>query len=106
MKIISLILSLYFVSLACLPCSDAKNVRFISDNQTTILTSENHNLSHQKDGCTPLCICSCCHINTFTPAESSQLITFVPLAESVPAYSNFYIKEIFLSFWQPPKIQC
>lgn len=63
LKLLSIILSLYTISLALVPCSDAEHVE--SNGKVGIETTHNHENAGdcEDDACTPFCICSCCHTN-------------------------------------------
>lgn len=62
MKGIFFILSLYLVVLTLTPCSDYK---YSDEIQKEHYSSGTHNHSNEcpDDDCSPLCSCTCCHIN-------------------------------------------
>lgn len=104
MKVASYILSFYFMILAGMSCADT--VPPDNSNETlTVLSNadEHHNHDHTdgRDGCSPLCVCHCCHLH-FLPASDLaffQLVTF-------PAIHSTYILDFksteISGFLRPP----
>ncbi|MFA0965045.1 DUF6660 family protein [Roseivirga sp. BDSF3-8] len=66
LKYIALILSLYFLALAVVPCADGEETQQVLVSGEAMLDAsdhEGHDHSHAEDFCTPMCGCQCCHTN-------------------------------------------
>lgn len=88
MKIACCILSFYFMVLAGMSCADT--VPPDNSNETlTVLsnTDEHHNHDHNNgwDGCSPLCVCHCCHLHFLPPSD----VAFLQPVELPTIYSDY-----------------
>lgn len=101
---------MYVVALTMLPCSDDANSHDDTAGQQiaqfhslSLDNNYSHDHSEGEDGCSPLCMCHCCHIHfvvTQTLAISHpEKLTFV-FAEYLQHLDGI---EIF-DFLKPPKI--
>ena len=107
MKLTSVILSLVFLILSCLPCADLKVNN--SAHITTEFTSnhEKHSTDNHNDLCSPFCICSCC--GSVIASYSHPIIIKTPIRSKVikaqlPTYKSILHSNFYGSIWQPPKI--
>lgn len=90
--------------LSSLPCGD---VRECDGPATTVITASTQDLPHQhsSEQCTPFCTCACCSITvscfetTILTAEKTSSYTKI-----FPVYTAPFVKDIFETIWQPPKI--
>jgi hypothetical protein len=101
LKVLSVILSIYFLSLTLIPCVDDHNGS--CDHKKELAKKDLDSHSSGIDICSPLCICSCCGASLSIVLNSF----FIPEI-TIPAVLNFqYIDQmnsgILNSFWQPPK---
>lgn len=105
MKWFTLILSLYMVLIACIPCMDEEAME--ENTQTTAIlkaTTAQDQHAPLPDLCSPLCLCSCCSgfvinsVNTILPSPAAGAVEryayYQPQATLAPSYS----------IWQPPKV--
>jgi hypothetical protein len=104
MKLFTLIFSFYMLGLSFMPCSDVDEC---NNNIETIASIdvgyEKH--SHDKEGCTPFCVCSCCATSVFFTPLVQFKIEKKPFHNTVyPLYKISYSSCISFSIWQPPKL--
>ncbi|WP_338150215.1 DUF6660 family protein [Eudoraea chungangensis] len=102
MKFVAIILSIYFLALNVVPCSDAGNVK--DDTQITSVSDFDGDHDQDCELCSPFCNCHCCHVHTI----SFGLTTFEPLQPLIPQdnFNHFDSigKDISLSPLQPPQV--
>ncbi|WP_309922238.1 MULTISPECIES: DUF6660 family protein [unclassified Arcicella] len=110
MKIYSVILSMYILVLACLPCGDVNDCNKVSGDTHYSLSKTNHT-EHTEDTetCSPFCTCACCGMNiafrfylpTLTIENESSFYTgkTIIVYKNESPLSNFYG-----NIWQPPKV--
>jgi len=106
-KWLNIILSIYLVALASMPCADMNENSAAHD---AIAHESNHGgHSHDKDNdlCSPFCACNCCgvQIMSYFPTISYDF----PLVSAViktkePFYRSVFASDFFGSIWQPPQI--
>lgn len=106
---VAMLLAMYVLVLAMVPCADEG----ICTSATDLAITEGHNhdsdtheSEQHQDSCTPLCVCSCCGI--ITNFHHSDEFVF----KTSETYRPFKIQQITLRFhgyshsvWQPPKIE-
>ncbi|MEQ8882628.1 MAG: hypothetical protein RLO12_01595 [Fulvivirga sp.] len=105
MKIACYILSFYFIVLSGMACADTVPQRDSSENITVVNTADNnHDHDHNQgwDGCSPLCVCHCCHLHFFPVSDAA-----ISQPEKLPMTYSAYIQdfrsiEIF-DFLIPPR---
>ncbi|AGA80321.1 MULTISPECIES: DUF6660 family protein [Echinicola] len=87
MKIACYILSFYFIALSGVACADT--IPEDSQNSVTIVDignpGHNHHSTNGWDGCTPFCVCHCCHLHFF-PASG---VVFSHPLKLPQVYSSF-----------------
>ncbi|MFK7904810.1 MAG: DUF6660 family protein [Chitinophagales bacterium] len=103
MKILSIILSLFFLTLSVLPCTDAHSCE--SDNDMESHLQHDHSEDEQDD-CPPFCLCICCGI-TFTTENLEVSCETAPSVQN-QAYKSRYSFNYAFSFtssvWHPPSL--
>lgn len=112
MKFVKLFLTIYFVVLSFVPCSDvhAQSANFTNDNKSFTIANTN-NSNHSKDHgdiCSPLCSCNCCKITV----ASFKIEPLIPFQKKVTEYfskkihfqKNDFAYLVYDQIWQPPKI--
>ena len=109
MKWLNIILSIYLVALACLPCADGGIDTDHSSTAQKELVADRHNHSEDKhiDNCSPFCICNCCgaQILNYSPVtvfEFSRAISLITVA--LPTYTSILTSNFHGSIWQPPQL--
>ncbi|WP_165830421.1 hypothetical protein [Flavobacterium aquariorum] len=103
MKLTNTILSIIILILSCMPCADKEqDVSF--EKMTINNTSKQH---HNKDICSPLCVCSCCGCqgyvhNTICSYNIFSVKTIID--KNLPEYKSIITSNFFGSIWLPPQI--
>ncbi|SFI84512.1 hypothetical protein SAMN05421638_1151 [Kaistella treverensis] len=105
MKIFAFLLSLFFMALTVVPCSDAA-----SGFGDKVCVAEDVHLEQSQDEhtdlCTPFCVCNCCgmtlsvsQINTLLPEHHKVVI------KDILPDRKYHHKILHpAGIWQPPKI--
>ena len=108
MKFLRLILTIYFIALLIMPCSDVK-AQSKEKNQTQIsINTEDSHSDSTDDGCSPFCFCSCCQI-TVTAFKINPFLE-IPLqvktyfSKKILFHRNNIAYQVYDHIWQPPKI--
>lgn len=107
MKWLNIILSIYLIALASMPCADVEvnsAGHSLNVHQTDL---ENHSHDKSKDLCSPFCICNCCgaQILNYSPAISFDFsIISSDIKTKGPFYRSIFASNFFGSIWQPPQI--
>ncbi|MGO4708343.1 DUF6660 family protein [Chryseobacterium sp. 2TAF14] len=108
MKFLRLILTIYFIALLIMPCSDV-NVKSKIENHTQIsLHIEDSHSNDANDGCSPFCFCSCCQITV--AAFKMEPFLEIPLqvktyfSKKILFHRNNIAYQVYDHIWQPPKI--
>lgn len=108
MKFLRLILTIYFIALLVMPCSDvkAKSAKVI-DNQSSMNAERSHS-EEKDDGCSPFCFCSCCQITITTfkiePLLDISLQVKFYYSNKILFHKNNIAYQVYDHIWQPPKI--
>ncbi len=107
MKWLNIILSVYLIALACMPCADMEINSATHSLATHQSTHENHSHDKANDLCNPFCTCNCCgaQILSFFPAISYDfpLISMV-IKTKEPFYKYVFVSNFYGSIWQPPQL--
>lgn len=104
MKAFSFLMSIYLLTLCCIPCSDSDECKDSVKQEISSATDHSEH-EHSEEACTPFCTCSCCAISVYCQSLfvmdlSNEVIPFAQVND----YQDYFIKEIAISIWQPPKI--
>ncbi|MDO6809484.1 hypothetical protein Q4603_12720 [Zobellia galactanivorans] len=102
MKLLTFILSFYFLALNVVPCSDMEP---LADGQVSVVADSGDGYGHAlNDLCSPFCHCHCCHTHTV----SFEIFSFEPFQPSIPqeelAHFDSLGKDISLDLLQPPRV--
>ncbi|WP_339652554.1 DUF6660 family protein [uncultured Maribacter sp.] len=101
MKTIAFILSIYFLALNFVPCSDSANA--LDETQKVSVSDFNGDHDQECELCSPFCQCHCCHVHTV----DFGLANFKPFLPSVSqkifAHFDSLGKDISHSLLQPPR---
>lgn len=103
MKLLNFILSIYLLTLSCLPCADMGEI--VSNNKVAINNESSHH--HNNDVCSPLCVCNCCGSQGFVynAIYNYNFFTVKTLIDkTIPGYKSILTCNYFGSIWQPPQI--
>jgi hypothetical protein len=102
MRIFCILLSIYFLTLSALPCTDEQVGAEKQDTELTVAGHTSHD--HEQETCSPFCICACCGVSVFLSMNTCEIrITEVPVNNSIPFVSG-QVLEVPQSIWQPPKL--
>lgn len=103
MKRLTILLPIYFLILACMPCADTEDGMVAG--QSVITASNSQDRHNESETCPPFCSCSCC--GQRAPAErvvcvtsSAELISFVKQT----ALQSFSLQSVLQQIWQPPQL--
>lgn len=105
MKVLLTLLAFYMMALQMMPCADMlpKDPRALSDRQSELTASGDHNHADTADFCSPFCICNCC--GTISGALWNVVEVSSDMALSIPAlsfaYTFPYVPDCFGDIWQP-----
>ncbi|WP_342747871.1 DUF6660 family protein [Flavobacterium magnum] len=104
MKLASIIFSLLFIALSCLPCADGAD-----DCAASPVTEKksSHPDGKSADTCSPFCICNCCSVQVINPATTITFELPVPaelISREEPFYKSHFISSFSGSIWQPPQL--
>lgn len=105
MKIISYILSCYFMILTGVACTDGLPDEIAKDQQTIVqadYTNHSHDHNNEWDGCSPLCSCHCCHVNVFI-SQALELANPETALLIYNEYSSQFTSIELFDFLRPPK---
>ena len=102
MKFFAIIMSLYLLTLSCIPCSEACN----TDSALKISACSNQKShKHNDEACTPFCTCSCCAASAYyQPLVKPQLLKPVIQIKKYPVCNVSFLSHEFSAIWQPPKL--
>lgn len=104
MKIACYILSFYFMALTGVACADTLPLDNTKDTVSVISSTDgNHNHDHQSDwdGCSPLCVCHCCHVH-FVSAAGVDFTHLVKLPAVYTSYFQDFSNADISGFLKPP----
>ncbi len=106
MKLISVILAVLMLYLSGMPCDDVE----VADNDGTVtyaLAQDGHDHdgdSPESDGCSPFCVCHCCHTHIVIPNHPLTTSVAVHNNQDKPSYyQDFYPNGIIYAIWRPPQ---
>ncbi|WP_108424453.1 DUF6660 family protein [Flagellimonas amoyensis] len=102
MKLLAIILSLYFLGLNAIPCGDSEMVGGDDTQKVSVIDHEGgHDGAYEL--CSPFCQCHCCHVHTV----DFGITTFEPMTHSIVRENFVHFdglgKEVAFSLFQPPR---
>ncbi|WP_370896059.1 DUF6660 family protein [Chryseobacterium gossypii] len=109
MNVLRLLLTIYFMVLSIVPCSDVyAQAPDVSRNLSiTTVGSENHS-KDKSDICSPLCTCNCCQITVISfrvePVITFPFQTSDHYSKKILFQKNDFAYLVYDQIWQPPKI--
>jgi len=100
-----ILFTVYFVALIFAPCGDKDDC---NDNKKSELCqtehNEHNNESHEDEGCTPFCVCSCCAAH-FVPTDLQPSIGQVTTINTIHTIlKDAETSSAIIPIWQPPRI--
>ncbi|WP_141384455.1 DUF6660 family protein [Flavobacterium flevense] len=107
MKWFNIILSIYLIALASMPCADMEVNSAVHSLNVHQAEHDNHSHDKSKDLCSPFCICNCCgaQVLSYFPAISYDFPVISTVIKSKePYYKSVFYSNFYGSIWQPPQI--
>ena len=105
MKIITLILSVFILSISAMTCGDT--IASASHNESyNHIENQTHNHSQEtKDSCTPFCTCQCCGISITSPIlYIFDIIKKYSTYSCTFHYTSLYCFNYKNGVWHPPMV--
>ena len=102
-KIMSVIVSVLFLSLTLLPC-DEDAMEDYNRNEAHYNVAENHDHNAEPDFCSPFCQCHCCHTHITTEQIPHLNYSLILISETTSNYTYNIGKDISDSLLQPPQL--
>jgi len=108
MRVLALLLALYFSVLGCLPCADVEPSAAPTEG-TVIRTTQHEGGTSQGgiDWCSPLCQCHCCAGFAMPPAPVLAFVARPPASYSAQRFSVQAVPAVQTRApaapWQPPQ---
>ena len=107
MKFVSLTLAILMFVLTGIPCDDSIPE---SDNDTFSSTEfvDVHNHSSESpdtDGCSPFCVCHCCHTHIAIPSQSKRetVVSLAITSDPADYFKDLFPRRISGAIWRPPQ---
>ncbi|MEQ9290029.1 MAG: hypothetical protein RIG77_24075 [Cyclobacteriaceae bacterium] len=104
MKNACYILSFYLMALMGVACADTASLDNTRETVTSLTSNDgSHNHDHQSDwdGCSPLCVCHCCHVH-FVSAAGVDFTHLVKLPAVYTSYFQDFSSADISGFLKPP----
>jgi hypothetical protein len=100
----SIILSIVFLLLSCVPCADKDGD---DSTQTLVQKSISDHHNQDNDACSPFCTCGCCSSQVFAfdiTTYNFDLVVIKIVENKIPEYKSILTSNFYGSIWQPPQI--
>jgi len=103
MRLLTIILSIYTISLSALPCDDAL---VIDNQQISSISQDSDNHAHNLlDLCSPFCVCNCCSSNTIESIHHyKEIIAEIPIKEVGSHFDISFVNNYASKIYQPPQV--
>lgn len=102
MKVLAVILSIYFLGLNVVPCSDTAPTQ--DDTQTEVVSTQDIDHEHQdSDDCTPFCQCHCCHVHTLDIRTAAFEPIDLAISDHIFLHFDSLGEDIPHTLLQPPR---
>lgn len=106
MKLLTILFSIYIITLSCLPCADAE-ITIGKETASLHIDTKSSTDTHLEDTCSPFCICNCCHSSGFYKSNDyiKRAVTVNIFIETqATEYTSAFFSNFHNSIWQPPQI--
>ncbi|WP_404980253.1 DUF6660 family protein [Chitinophaga pollutisoli] len=108
MRYVAVILSFVMLILSCIPCADQglgmNGGADAHDQYSTVQEEADNHHSHHSDGCSPLCVCSCCSVVTFVHQHVSVDLSVPGALSAYNCYHSQSYPEQSFPIFQPPQL--
>ena len=105
-KILQVLFALYILMLPCMPCSDSGECNEHEMTGVSLTQNGEDHPTHEKEACTPFCICSCCGQHYFMEYRHAKQVASRITVNSINIinYDNPSLpSDYFGTIWQPPQ---
>jgi hypothetical protein len=96
-----ILFSIYFISLAIVPCGDKDDCNEIKHEQCS--QSDNKE-PHSDEACTPFCVCSCCATHFVVKSFQSLQNQIAVINTVYTVHPESKTSAAVIPIWQPPKL--
>ncbi len=103
MKVISLILAIFTVTLTMFPCEDALFVSTVGDAEITNSHKHGHEKHDGVDYCSPFCSCAISNVVEIDGVFDENALKQTKKVEIPAFYLDPYSNEVLNSIFQPPR---
>ncbi|WP_420378712.1 DUF6660 family protein [Gilvibacter sp.] len=100
-KVFTIILSIYFLALNVVPCSDTGDMD--SDSQTVSVIEFDGDHDDDCELCSPFCNCLCCHVHTVDFGFAELEFPPIPMVGKIFTPRDKFNIEFSPSVFQPPR---
>ena len=93
---------MYVLALSFAPCADE-----LECNEIYTTESSHSKHTHEKENCTPFCICACCGqpvTSKINYPVAQTILKPETFNKSIAIYNQTFISQFSANIWQPPKI--
>jgi len=101
-KFLTIILSLYFLALNVVPCSDSAQAN--DDAQDVSVVDFDGDHDQDLELCSPFCQCHCCHVHTIDFGIVEFQLLQTEISNENFAHFDKLGKDFTHSLYQPPKV--
>lgn len=105
MKRLALLLPVYFLILACMPCADMDE-SMGDTGQASITKSTNQDHDSDNETCSPFCSCNCCGQQRASQQKSTSVTNLFIITSVIKQTSvqSFSLQNVLHQIWQPPQL--
>ena len=102
LKILAVILSVYFLCLGVVPCED--DVVVDKNDEVVQVDAAGGYGEHAADDCSPFCQCHCCHVHVVTVASTSFEALDLSISTHIIQNGQHTGFDLPDSHFQPPRV--
>ena len=102
LKILAVILSVYFLCLGVVPCED--DVVLDKNDEVVQVDAAGGFAEHAADDCSPFCQCHCCHVHVVTVASTSFEALDISISTHIIQNGQHTGFDLPDSHFQPPRV--
>ncbi|TDO20824.1 DUF6660 family protein [Pedobacter duraquae] len=104
MKLFTIILGIYFILVAIVPCQDNDGVLPTDSLETSVNIDHSRSDETGQDVCPPFCNCSCCSTPRTIPAQQVLIVFSKILVRRFAQPTIPSTQKQILAIWQPPQL--
>jgi len=105
MKLMSAILAVLMICLSVIPCDDVEGAENCgTETHFHAQSNQDHDGHSESDGCSPFCVCQCCHTPVILSSYFARTSIFLNNTNiKLDHYQSFLPNSIIYAIWHPPK---